>query len=141
MRALAGMRARVHTLEFDSNFRLGCAGVKQILASPELVSMVNLSMQYNGVDLPLEGGEPAWPWQEVCTCALTALQTLHLAGNDMRDTGTDALALHIGALVQLRVLNIGGCGITKAGALAQKVFLLPRLEQLVGRWQLQTAAV
>ena len=47
----------------------------------------------------------------------------------------DALALHIGALVQLRVLNIDACGITRAGALAPKLCLLPRLEQLGGRWQ------
>ena len=37
VRALAGMRAQLHNLEFDSNFRLGCAGVKQMLAAPALV--------------------------------------------------------------------------------------------------------
>ena len=91
-----GMR-RMHTFEIDFNFMLGCEGMKQMPAASVLVKLVGLSMNA-GEDLHSGHGETAWPWQELC--AMIALCTVHLEGNDVRDAGADALALHLGALVR-----------------------------------------
>ena len=69
-----------------------------------------------------------WPWRQVC--ALTALQTLWLRCNSFRDEGAAALAAEVPVLAQLQHLDVACCGLTVAGALAQALWRLPRLQQL-----------
>ena len=127
-RALSGSRASLQTLLLDFNGGIGCVGAKELLAASMCLGLTCLSLARCGLQLPRDGGQVSWPWPELCT--LTNLQVLLLQRNALGDNGAASLAAHIGALAQLRSLNIAACGITAAGALASEVFRLPRLERL-----------
>ena len=129
-RALRGVR--LHSLTLDQNYALGIADVRNVLAVPALLgltclSLTEISLHPGGA----HGHRALWPWRHVC--ALTALQELELGGSNFRDEGSAALALYVCALVQLRRLDIACCGLTVAGALAQQLWQLPRLQQLACR--------
>ena len=126
--SLGGMHGTLRKLTLDLNVKLGCAGVNTILFAPALLSLTSLSLAFVGLAPAAGGGATMWPWRNLR--ALTALQVLNLACNGLRNPGAESLAAHIGALVQLRALDVYSCGITNTRALSRALFGLPRLRRL-----------
>ena len=110
------------------NAQLGSSGVRGLVDAPMLRRVTLLHLAEVGLDAPDIVLQRVWPWESLC--ALTALRELRLRGNRFGDRGAAALARHIGALVQLRALNVAGCNIFRAVALQRAVLRLPRLKRL-----------
>ena len=128
--ALCGTQAPLQKLQLEGTAEgLSYEDVQGFLVAPTLCLLTCLHMS----NIYADDDEVVLLWEPLC--ALTLLRELVLTCNGFGDACAAALAVHIGALAQLRALDISYNDITTAGALGREIFRLPHLMQLASEQQ------